>query len=91
MTDDQIFDILEGMPGAPRLTVGRRRYVFLETIVIETRRLGKGDRWEFSPSTGATPVGILREYWPREVREWVTLATVVDFGQHARAMSARTL
>lgn len=96
MNDDQLFALLDRLEGLPRLTVRDRRFIFdptLDALIVWTR-VGKGDRWSFSPSSGVVPMARAGDavYWfGRDVVRWAERARRMDFAAHARAMGARVL
>ena len=89
MTDAVLLELLDSLPGRPQLTVGDRRYIHVDGAVLEWHRVGKRERWSFSPSHGIKPIGALPTWWPREVRQWAHRAEVLNVAAHARAMAAR--
>lgn len=89
MSDERLFALLDAMPGAPRLTVGNAQYVHLGEVVLEWRRVGKGDRWALSPSSGVVPADKLPSWWRREVILWANRAPRLNVVGHAMAMGAR--
>lgn len=97
MTDEAVFRILDRLEGAPRLTVARQRFYFLEplggapALVVVWRQVGAGQRWAWSPRDlyrADRPAPI---WFPLEARHWLELAQRMDFYAHARAQGARML
>jgi len=97
MTDEATWRILDRLEGAPRLTVGRQRFLFLEplagapALVIVWSRVGAGDRWAWHPGRDLYRADTPPIWFPREARRWLELAQRMDFYAHARAMAARML
>lgn len=94
MSDAQILQLLDELDECPSRVFGNRKLFVTKTRVVVMNRVGKGERWSLSPSSGVISIVRFIEsicWEPREVREWVHAAMRLNFAAHAQAMGAHSL
>lgn len=89
MTDARLEELLDAMAGAPRIVVGRHKFVVVDDVVVVETRVGKGERWAFAP--GRDVHRVMPYWYPREARAFVERARLMNWPAYLRAMSARVL
>lgn len=99
MTDGQLFALMTLLEDAPRAVFGNRKIYYLAGVacVAVWERVGKGERWSFSPSSGLVKlqdgkVDYADAYrFSLEALRWVYRASRMDFVAYGHAMASRTL